>query len=450
MPRDFPHEAGGAKLRRNPKATWCCHHKYCVHLGFALPQKPASADGWGVGFPSGGIAMNNLDPREVEKLIGGYATGTLTEAEQQALFSEALGNQALFDALADEEALRDLLADPVARRQLLGTLTPEQKQASVLARFSAWFFRPMTMTLAAGAAAAGLAVLIVPRLTESPKVEHVAMSRGVEAARDAAPQQPGPEQAIAPSPAEKDRAAQPRVAPFAREAAPAPAREKDSGMAGALSGPPASAPAPAPQPAVAAPPRADAPLADAMREQERKIASARQEEVAQAPAATAQAPQAAAPATAAPPAPKEAPVQKTMAAKSSLAATLPFEYVLERQGVDGSWSGIEPTARLSEKDQVRVAVQANARGSLTVDVQLPGGATRNLYRAAIQAGQRFHVPAQGGLPAGEGEHRLVISYSGVGSTLGSAGFRQRAAAENRAAKTESSRDNAGAAAPYRV
>ena len=390
--------------------------------------------------------MNNLDPREVEKLIGGYATGTLTEAEQQALFSEALGNQALFDALADEEALRELLSDPVARRQLLATLTPEQKQPSVFARFSAWFFRPWTMTLAAGAAAAGLALLIVPRLTESPKVEHVAMSREVEAARDASPQQPVPEPAIVPSP-EKDRPAQPRVAPFAREAASAPAREKGSGMAGALSGPPASAPAPAPQPAVAAPPRADAPLADAMREQERKIASTHREEVAQAPAAATRAPQPASPALAAPPAPKEAPVQKAIAAKSSLAATLPFEYVLERQGADGSWSGIEPTARLSENDQVRVAVQANAPGSLTVDLRLPGGAARNLYRAAIQPGQRFHVPAQGGLPAGEGEHRLVISYSGAGSTLGSAGFRQRAAAENRAAKTESSRDDA---APYRV
>ena len=42
----------------------------------------------------------------VRKLLGGYATGTLTPDEQQALFEAALNDQELFDALAGEEALR--------------------------------------------------------------------------------------------------------------------------------------------------------------------------------------------------------------------------------------------------------------------------------------------------------------------------------------------------------
>jgi len=61
---------------------------------------------------------------DAEKLLGGHATGTLTEAERQALYAAALGHQAIFDALMDEEALRELLADPVAKAQLLAALTP--------------------------------------------------------------------------------------------------------------------------------------------------------------------------------------------------------------------------------------------------------------------------------------------------------------------------------------
>lgn len=65
-----------------------------------------------------------MTPIEAEKLLGGYATGTLTEGEKQSLFAAALERQELFDALADEEALRELLADPDARAQLLAALAP--------------------------------------------------------------------------------------------------------------------------------------------------------------------------------------------------------------------------------------------------------------------------------------------------------------------------------------
>ena len=63
-----------------------------------------------------------MKPEEVEKLLGGYSTGTLSESEREALLTTALRNQALFDALADEEALRELLNDPAARRRLLQAL----------------------------------------------------------------------------------------------------------------------------------------------------------------------------------------------------------------------------------------------------------------------------------------------------------------------------------------
>lgn len=59
---------------------------------------------------------------EVRRLLGGYATGTLTAAEQQALFAAALDDQELFDELAREQALRDLLRDPAARAHLLASV----------------------------------------------------------------------------------------------------------------------------------------------------------------------------------------------------------------------------------------------------------------------------------------------------------------------------------------
>jgi len=61
---------------------------------------------------------------EAEKLLGGYATGTLTEDERRRLFAAALGDQSIFDALVDEETLRELLADPAMKAQLLAALAP--------------------------------------------------------------------------------------------------------------------------------------------------------------------------------------------------------------------------------------------------------------------------------------------------------------------------------------
>lgn len=59
---------------------------------------------------------------DYEKLLGGYATGTLTEAECDALFGAALHDQALFNALADDQALKELLDDPESRRRLIAAL----------------------------------------------------------------------------------------------------------------------------------------------------------------------------------------------------------------------------------------------------------------------------------------------------------------------------------------
>ncbi len=103
---------------------------------------------------------------DAEQLLGGYATGTLTEAERQTLFAAALEHQDIFDALADEEALRELLADPDAKAQLLAALAPPAAPKAV----PLWR-RPSYLGAAAGllvASLAGLAVLRSPQPVPAP------------------------------------------------------------------------------------------------------------------------------------------------------------------------------------------------------------------------------------------------------------------------------------------
>jgi len=91
---------------------------------------------------------------EIGKLLGGYATNTLTESERRALFEAALEDQELFNALQDEQALKQLLADPASREAIQRALEqPVEKQ------HSAWWSKGWLWGGVASAAAA--AVLIV-------------------------------------------------------------------------------------------------------------------------------------------------------------------------------------------------------------------------------------------------------------------------------------------------
>jgi len=107
-----------------------------------------------------------VKPTEAAKLLGGYATGTLSEAERQRLFAAALERQELFDALMDEEALRELLAGPGAKAQLMEALA--QAGPPKVAPF---WRRPGLLGAAAGlivAATASLAYLRSPEKVPPP------------------------------------------------------------------------------------------------------------------------------------------------------------------------------------------------------------------------------------------------------------------------------------------
>jgi hypothetical protein len=89
---------------------------------------------------------------DVEKLLGGYAAGTLTAEEREALFGAALEDQELFEALAREEPLRELLEDPAARSHLLAGLGTAREP---------WYYRPIGLTPILATAAAAIIVAAV-------------------------------------------------------------------------------------------------------------------------------------------------------------------------------------------------------------------------------------------------------------------------------------------------
>ncbi len=154
--------------------------------------------------------MNRAD---VHKLLGGYATGTLTPEEQQALFAAALEDQEVFDALAHEQSLRDLLRDPAAKAQLEAALDERP------ARWYDWLThrRPAAVLLATAAVAVIAVVAVRPhkpaaRVEVARVMEPKPVPAPVETAAPAAVQPaaaPAPEPKAAPATAEKKRQAAP-------------------------------------------------------------------------------------------------------------------------------------------------------------------------------------------------------------------------------------------------
>src|ERR1039458_7340154 len=212
-----------------------------------------------------------MSPEDIKKLLGGYATGTLTTEEQQALFAAALEDQELFDALAREQSLRDLLRDPAARAELLSAL---EAPAPRPVGFWQWLRRPVVAGLATAGVAA-IAIVAVWQGTRMASVSHRAqpvivaeLKRPELSPAPSAAQLPAPASQPATNKRDKDAGASatvladkeiaPSVAPPSRRLeAESPAelmKEKKAEIAIAPSPPPAEenmraqiAPAPAEQ-----------------------------------------------------------------------------------------------------------------------------------------------------------------------------------------------------------
>lgn len=198
-------------------------------------------------------------PGDLKKLVGGYATGTLTPEERQALFQAALEDQGLFEELAREQALRDVLSDRAARTRLLAALDrqPAPWWRLAVRTPGAWW----SMPAAALAAAAVLSICVLAGYRAWHSHPQPAV-REVAALRPAAP--PGvaengavsvpaakPQALVRRPPARSDAVRQ--SAPVSRTARPA--AQSTSGAIGSLV---PETPAPAPEPAATPPTSRDA------------------------------------------------------------------------------------------------------------------------------------------------------------------------------------------------
>ena len=98
---------------------------------------------------------------QAQRLLGGYATNSLTEAERKALFDAALDDQELFDALQNEQALKDLLDDEITRSQVRAALEGREAVSASRSRGRWWVWG-----LAGGLATAAVVSVVV--LTTHP------------------------------------------------------------------------------------------------------------------------------------------------------------------------------------------------------------------------------------------------------------------------------------------
>ncbi len=147
---------------------------------------------------------------EARKLLGGYATGTLSAEEQQALFEAALDDQELFDELAREQSLRDLLADPVVRSSLVAVLDEPRPKP--------WYARGWVVASLAAAVPA-LALLFVLATRPAPPVTTVAKLESAPPGPSlpSPAGQQAPPAAPPPVPRESKRIAPPTPTPSVRE-----------------------------------------------------------------------------------------------------------------------------------------------------------------------------------------------------------------------------------------
>ncbi len=353
-----------------------------------------------------------MKPEEIRMLLGGYATGSLTEEERKALFSAALENQEIFDALADEEALRELLADPRYRRDLAAGLADQTRPLGE--KVAAWWRRPLPLVLTGGVAAVALAfVILYQREGPPPAVEVVAM-------RQSAPEPEGMQEERAEAPAAK----------LESRTAPETPKEQEPAEASGLAAPPAEILAPPPMiDGIPEPPalahrdvnvQVDKPEREmATRDAEADLAQPEPSRMKMAGAEPrTQAEPMRSPQTGAFGAVPGAPAFSRPAARGRGAGEA-LPYSVEIRSRDGSFVALDPEDPVGLADAVRLRLRSPRDGQLYVAEQTPAGPWRLIYSGPAVRGQWSVVPLPP--PAKGGERRLKALFSTQPLSLSQAG-----------------------------
>ena len=300
-----------------------------------------------------------MSREEIQKLLGGYATDTLSEAERRALFEAAIEDQELFDALAKEQALRDVLHDPSARQQLIEVLGPAREP--VAARAWRWLRQPAALAMAGGMAALLIVAGLVLRQTRHPaRREFMAANALVP---QPAPPRAAPLSAVAPSAAHQ-KLFRPPAARVLRPSATLPAPP-------AL---PASRPAASPLPPAGA--LGSGALADTAEARRQML------QATQMPAQSFTA--------------KSGALSRAKAAPS-VAVKLAVEYSLLLKDADGAYAPVPSSTVFHAGDSVRLQVAPSEAGYIYL-FQHDATAGWNLVTSQrVEKAQLYVLPSTGGL-----------------------------------------------------
>lgn len=352
-----------------------------------------------------------MNRQDIEKLLGGYATGTLTPAEREALFAAALEDQQLFEALAAEEPLRELLEDPIAKTRLQAVLEPAPKPGLQ------WWLR----TAAWGIPAVGLAAVAIVFVLQRPAARQPVTIAEVRQFRQAMPAVPLP----SPLPQTLEKRPLPPVPP-AKHAPPLPAQSVAA--VARLPEPP-----PVLKDAAAEPKAADLasnninvpqPARPPIREQAGAVRleataaaitgvggaaafpEARSLYFGASPRSFFQTNLAAPRAQAAP-----APLVKTQADASAV-QSLGVRYTVLRRQPDGQLAAAEPGGILTAGDSIVLRFEPNGPGFLSVYEHAVDGNWHQLWSSRVDRSIPYDVPAAGALTLdGPGPRELFVVFS---------------------------------------
>jgi hypothetical protein len=338
-----------------------------------------------------------MPQRDIEKLLGGYATDTLTEEERKELFAAALRDQTLFNALADEHALKEVLDDPRARRLLIDALKKKTTQRYWLENFLAWLRRPSSWALAGSVAVALLAITFVIRMAGLPTPETERMA-GVKAPPPptSEPAAPAIDMAKTPEPTpfegerQKNKQRPQSPSPGAAPAEESVLRERRAAkLAAPESAASDSKKSDGGNQVAEQPPALDAPLA-------KERDSAQETEV-----------------------PSRILKYQGLANRARLRPNIP--YTLLRRGPDGLYAPIDPATNFKAGEAVRIAIEPTDDGYLYAlwadeagkfKMVFPTGETGG-EAAKVEKDRRYLLPPEDAFtfPAAPGDRKVLILLS---------------------------------------
>jgi hypothetical protein len=130
------------------------------------------------------IWSSKVNHDEIQKLMSGYATGSLSDSERRMLYEAALEDQDLFEQLSGEHALKQLIETPGVRDRLIASLEPAHASGST----ARGWLKPLSWGLAmAFVAGVSLTAVFIARSSLQKANEPAQVAQAIAPAAQPAP-----------------------------------------------------------------------------------------------------------------------------------------------------------------------------------------------------------------------------------------------------------------------